>query len=51
MYHDSQTAINYLDGIFAAGNQIQRFQDSTEGESEWASIGYYLQNHPSKNKE
>lgn len=48
MLHDAQTAIEYLDGVIAEGNQIREFEYSIEGDPTWSSIEWFLQDFPSK---
>ena len=46
MLHNAQTAVEYLDGIIAKGNEVRHFEYHIEGDPEWNSIGWFLQDFP-----
>ena len=48
MLHNAQTAVEYLDGIIAKGNEVRQFEYHIEGDPEWKSIGWFLQDFPVK---
>lgn len=48
MLHNSQTAIEYLDGIIAKGNEVRPFDYLIEEDPEWESIEWFLQDFPKK---
>ena len=50
MLHNAQTAIEYLDGVIAEGNQIREFEYCIEGDPEWSCIEWLLQDFPSKDQ-
>ena len=50
MLHNAQTAVEYLDGIIAKGNEVRQFEYHIEGDPEWKSIGWFLQDFPTKNQ-
>ena len=51
MLHNAQTAVEYLDGVISAGNQIRDFEYHIEGDPEWNSIEWFLQDFPLKKQE
>ena len=48
MLHNAQTAVEYLDGIIAKGNEVRQFEYHIEGDPEWKSIGWFLHDFPVK---
>ena len=50
MLHNAQTAIEYLDKIIAEGNEVRCFEHHVEGDPEWKSIEWFLQDFPSENQ-
>ena len=50
MLHNAQTAIEYLDKIIAEGNEVRCFEYHVEGDPEWKSIEWFLQDFPSENQ-
>ena len=50
MLHDAQTAVKYLDEIIAKGNQVRDFEYHIEGDPQWKSIEWFLQDFPTKDQ-
>lgn len=48
MLHNAQTAVEYLDEIIAKGNEVRYFEYHIEGDPEWKSIDWFLQDFPTK---
>ena len=50
MLHNPQTAIEYLDEIIAKGNEVRCFEYRIEGDPEWKSLEWFLQDFPARNQ-
>ena len=48
IHNNSQTAIEYLDGIIAKGNEVRPVDYIIEEDPEWESIEWFLQDFPKK---
>ena len=50
MLHNAQTAVEYLDRVIAKGDEVRCFEYNIEGDPEWRSIEWFLQDFPTKRK-